>query len=759
MDITTCLQRYSWRDLTALAAVYDVSAHHRYPKQGVAEAVSQAIHAHLSDTLSELSDDARAALRALLQADDLTISRPDFVARFGPLHPYRPWNDEAPPGPWPQPRSPTATLVHYGLVYPLNLGTTERPVPVVLLPHDLQGALALALDHPPRLPASPIRELAHLPLAHLQLPHLQTDVFAFLSLLNRRDYTVMHGRWLPPRALKALDDFLDPPDNLGAGRSELQASRIPFIHYLAERAGLVGLIGDHLKPTVLADEWLAASPPRRMRLLWKAWRERSEANRALWRRYRLPAMEEDGNPLERFHALLGGLAACPPGPLGHPDDLLDGLAQRDPALLRPQTTYAAWDALGAEEQAMFEVNARRVLIELLTGPLVWFGVLEWANEREGDGASQRESESARSRQSELAPVGSSAPPRPCPSAPLHLAPLGAALLGREDGAWPEEPDAAPLRVEPLVERDEGEGVVLRVPGSFPLLDRFALEAIAPPDPDAPGRYRLTAARLQRALQRGHTTAGVVNFLERASGRPLPAPVLGALYRWAETFGAVTIREAILLQTRDSAQMRELTGEHRLRETLGTTLNDRTVEVKADRLEALLRRLDYREIIPRLELSDPDPEALSLDNEDAERAAIVAALQVYAHLADALGHPTRPAYALIRRWREALPLPLRDAADRRAEGIIEALHRADPLEMEDHLPQPTGPLLEALEAAIEAGDTVEIDYYTAGRAHQTTRHVNPLRLEWRGDVVYLIAYCHLREDQRVFRVDRIERMGE
>lgn len=331
------------------------------------------------------------------------------------------------------------------------------------------------------------------------------------------------------------------------------------------------------------------------------------------------------------------------------------------------------------------------------------------------------------------------------------------MLGRDDGAWPEDPDPAALRVEPLVRRDEGEVIVLRVPGGFPLLDRFALEAMAPPDFEAPGHYRLTAARLQRALQRGHTTAGVVNFLERASGGPLPAPVLGALYRWAETFGAVTIREAILLHTRDAAQMRELTERRRLRETLGDTLNDRTVEVEADRLEALLRRLDYREIIPRLDISDPAPEAFSLDNREAERAAIVAALQVYAHLADALGHPTRPAYALIRRWREALPLPLRDAADRRAEGVIKALHRADPLEMEDHLPQPTGPLLEALEAAIAAGETVEIDYYTAGRAHQTTRCVDPLRLEWRGDVVYLIAYCHLREDQRVFRVDRIERM--
>jgi hypothetical protein len=140
---------------------------------------------------------------------------------------------------------------------------------------------------------------------------------------------------------------------------------------------LVGLVGDYLKPTPRADEWLAASTTRRVRELWEVWSKRSEANRALWGRYRLPALKEDAKPLKRFHALLDGLAACPPEPLGHPDELLDALARRDPALLRPQTTYAVWDALGAEEQTAFEADARRVLGELLIGPLAWFGVLEW----------------------------------------------------------------------------------------------------------------------------------------------------------------------------------------------------------------------------------------------------------------------------------------------------------------------------------------------------------------------------------------------
>lgn len=241
MDIVTCLSHYTWRTLAALAAVYEVSAHHHRPKEQATHELSEAIYARLPQTFAALAPDARAALRALAQAQDLVLPRPDFVARFGSLHPYRPWNHGAPPAPWPTPQSPAAVLVHYGLAYPLNLGTRQRPVHVVILPHDLHAALAACLDLPITLPPPP---------ADLQLADLQTcplaDLFTFLSFLNRQDYDVRDGRWLPPRALKLLNDYLSPPDDLGAGRSELQAARIPFIHYLAERARLVGLSGGYL---------------------------------------------------------------------------------------------------------------------------------------------------------------------------------------------------------------------------------------------------------------------------------------------------------------------------------------------------------------------------------------------------------------------------------------------------------------------------------------------------------------------------------
>jgi len=574
-------------------------------------------------------------------------------------------------------------------------------------------------------------------------------LFVFLSFLNRRDFSVRHERWLPPRALKSLNVFLSPPDDLGAGRSELQSARIPFLHYLAERAGLVGLTGDLLKPTLLAEEWLVAPRPRRLRALWDVWREPSEDNSALWRRYRLPRLEEDDDPVARFRTLLDALAMCQVGDVADPRELLDALTGRNPALLRPQASYAAWAALDPDEQTGFENRTRAVLLDLLTGPLTWFGVLEWANGRKDEWTNER---MANGRMGESAPL----PPRS--SAPLLLSPLGAALLGREGGEWPADPAPSALRVAPLLERTgRGTTIILDAPAGLPLLDRFALEAIVPPDPAAPGCYPLARSDLLHTLQRGRTVAGVVNFLERASGAPLPASVLGILYRWAEELDRVTIRQTVLLQTNDPGLLRDLTSQRRVRETLGQTLNARTIEVHADRLDALLRRLAHRDIVPRLDLLPNDTQMVS--GGQAERAAIVAALQVYAHLAEELGLPTHPAYALSQRWSEGLPTPLRDAAKSRINDTLEALHRAAPVEIEDRLPEPAGPLLDALEAAIEEHATVEIEYYTAGRAHHTTRRVEPLRLEWRGDVIYLIAHCHLRGAQRVFRVDRIGRMSE
>jgi predicted DNA-binding transcriptional regulator YafY len=63
-------------------------------------------------------------------------------------------------------------------------------------------------------------------------------------------------------------------------------------------------------------------------------------------------------------------------------------------------------------------------------------------------------------------------------------------------------------------------------------------------------------------------------------------------------------------------------------------------------------------------------------------------------------------------------------------------------------------LEHLARAITRNRTVEMRYYTAGRDSTNRRKVDPYRLWYAAGSLYLIGYCHVRRDVRMFAVDRI-----
>jgi len=515
--------------------------------------------------------------------------------------------------------------------------------------------------------------------------------------------------------VRELNRHLSRPSDLAGVRSERDAPYIAFLHYLAERAWLVGLTGGYLKSTLAAHEWLAAPLRGRLECLWAAWVDGDAANQELWQRYRLPGWQMK-DVTRRFRRLLTHLARRVPGHGQATGDFLDGLAAADPPLFRVES-YAHWAGLSEGTRAQFQARVRSVLSALLDGPLTWFGVLD------GD--------------------------------PPALTPLSAALFEQHSGRWPEDPPPASLAVSSrLIEADDDEpSIHLTAPPGLPLPHRLMLEDLAPPDPGQAGLYALTRSRLLQALQRGHTAEGVLNTLEGAAYDPLPLAVVGAIYRWAQAHEQLAVRQVMLLEAQDPALLQELARRRRIRETLGETLSARAVRVHADRLPALLRRLAARGHYPHLDLAGALPPAAG-DLAPDDRAALATALHVYAELAGELNLSLRPPHALARAWTEGLPLPQRDAVERAVVQTLARLRRAALPEGDYRLPSPTGPLLAQLEEAIARHATVEMHYYTAGRDHETRRRVDPLRLEWRGRAVYLIAYCHLRGEQRVFRVDRI-----
>src|SRR5262249_7155314 len=59
----------------------------------------------------------------------------------------------------------------------------------------------------------------------------------------------------------------------------------------------------------------------------------------------------------------------------------------------------------------------------------------------------------------------------------------------------------------------------------------------------------------------------------------------------------------------------------------------------------------------------------------------------------------------------------------------------------------------LQEALTNGLSLEIRYMSAGM-DVSVRQVDPLAIVPNRDYLYLRAYCHLRQDERTFRLDRI-----
>jgi predicted DNA-binding transcriptional regulator YafY len=67
-------------------------------------------------------------------------------------------------------------------------------------------------------------------------------------------------------------------------------------------------------------------------------------------------------------------------------------------------------------------------------------------------------------------------------------------------------------------------------------------------------------------------------------------------------------------------------------------------------------------------------------------------------------------------------------------------------------------LEQLARAITKHRTVEMRYYTASRDSTNRRKVDPYRLWYAAGALYLIGYCHMRREVRMFAVDRIRSLA-
>jgi predicted DNA-binding transcriptional regulator YafY len=126
------------------------------------------------------------------------------------------------------------------------------------------------------------------------------------------------------------------------------------------------------------------------------------------------------------------------------------------------------------------------------------------------------------------------------------------------------------------------------------------------------------------------------------------------------------------------------------------------------------------------------------------------------MAEGVDPPLPAPPGLAARLRAGLDPALRESAARRAARALERIYPRPAWEREEEPPPaPPRALRRALQESIEREADILVRYQAAGRPAPEVRRLSPLLLEERGSRWYLLAYCHLRRANRLFRVDRLE----
>ncbi len=433
--------------------------------------------------------------------------------------------------PWLDPASPAESLWYRGFLYRGFDQTDEGTLEFYYIPQELLNRLAPttpALREPKPAAMEPSLRPVDAPAAVLSPPIDAVDDLTTLLALAQRT-------GLQTDRLPNLDGLLMNP---GRDRRSLLLT-------LATEMALLRRADERLRPTRAAIEWLQQSREAQLRALVDAW------SRTVWNELRhTPGLEAEGDnwqndPLLARTALMDVLPAD--DRWYRVADVVATIHHQDPDFQRPDGNYETWYIRDPESRAYltgFENWHKvegRLLHFLIRGPLFWLGMVELS----ADAGPER--------------------------AAYRLAPRALAWLEDEPASADE------VRV-PLVVQPDG---ILLVPYNASRYERFQAARIADPEPLAPGkpyRYRIVPSSLAEAHGQGITPERMVQFLESASGRPVPTSVRRGITRWAERGVEGRLQSAVVLRVGDADILETLRTNPKTRDFIAEALGDLAVVI-------------------------------------------------------------------------------------------------------------------------------------------------------------------------------------
>lgn len=439
--------------------------------------------------------------------------------------------------PWLDPDSPAESLWYRGFLFRGFDQTDEGTLEFYYIPQELFNRLsppAPARREEPPVAAEPVLLPVEAPDVIVTPPTDAVDDLTTLLALAQRT-------GLQPDRLPNLDGLLMNP---GRDRRSLLLT-------LATEISLLRQDDERLRPTRAASKWLQDSREAQLRSLVDAW------SRSVWNDLRhTPGLiaESDNwqnDPLPARTALIDALPAD--GRWYRIADVVAAIRRHDPDFQRPDGNYETWyirDAGTREYLTGFDHWDRvegRLLHFLIRGPLHWLGMTELSG---GDGK----------------------------EAAYRLTARALDWLG-------DEPAAADEVKVPLVVQPDG---ILLVPYNAGRHERFQAARIADPEPLTPGkpyRYRITPSSLAEAQEQGISPERILEFLEKASGRPVPTSVRRGITRWSERGVEGRLQPVVVLRVGNADILETLRTNPKTRDFIGESLGDLAVVVRKGEWEA------------------------------------------------------------------------------------------------------------------------------------------------------------------------------
>lgn len=497
-------------------------------KLGAVEALTEALaRVDLQQEMLFLPPEEEAAMRDLLgqggRSPVAVFSREHGEVRL--MGPGRMEREE----PWLDPISATEALWYRGIIYRGFDETAEDLVEFFYIPNEMLASAPQERQME--------QQEANQTLLPLENPPQEFDPTTSSSVDDLATLLAVTLDMIHKSALRhQVDHYLIDPD----------PERRSLLLTLANEMGLLRRTDDGLRPTRAAVDWLKQTRDAQLFALADAW-SNSDWNDLC----HTPGLQCEGenwhnDPILARTALLDALPRSKDW--FRLSDLIDFVKRTNPDFQRPDGNYDTWYIKDAENQGYlvgfdaWDQVEGRLLQYLIERPLYWLGMVDLKAGPRAELFAFRLNDRAHRWLAGQAPDDNEA------QVPIVMQPDGYILVPRESNRY--------MRFQ-----------VARISEAQPLKKNQAYQ------------YLLTPEALDKAREQGIGSERVLQFLAKASGKPLPKSIQRAAARWQEHGVEARLEPVIVLRVNDEAILETLRTNPRTRDFLGESLGALAVEIK------------------------------------------------------------------------------------------------------------------------------------------------------------------------------------